>query len=434
MREKIYYMLLEIYLILVLLWLFIGSILNTYEYIDSTLTSLGLFVFAILGIILYIFYKFIQKKYSLMDYLIVMMSLLGYLSYCNAFDKRVALIGFIDGREGLLAILSYYMIFLLSTTVKNEKIRKDVFKLLTLIGIIFVFYGVLQIFGIFSFLGIPIVGQWKYASSLLNNSNFMGAFCVLMSGLWLGKYFFEDIEKINYKSLIVLFIFVLGLLISGAMSAFVALIVMMLIIIFIYFFVFRKRFNIKKVFLKVLNIFLIFLISFIFVNCCNSNELIKDVRILNSEVFNSATSGLKKEYGTGRVHIWKESLKYFPKYIWTGVGIDNFIYLGKNEFVTDYISGVKYSKAHNEYLQILLTEGIFMFVIYLLFLGIIFIKSLLSIFRNKKVNYVVLSLFLAYFGYCIQAFFNISMIKVAPIFYMISGMLVSCVEGEKLKY
>lgn len=176
MREKIYYMLLEIYLILVLLWLFIGSILNTYEYIDSTLTSLGLFVFAILGIILYIFYKFIQKKYSLMDYLIVMMSLLGYLSYCNAFDKRVALIGFIDGREGLLAILSYYVIFLLSTTVKNEKIRKDVFKLLTLIGIIFVFYGVLQIFGIFSFLGIPIVGQWKYASSLLNNSNFMGRF------------------------------------------------------------------------------------------------------------------------------------------------------------------------------------------------------------------------------------------------------------------
>lgn len=419
------------YVILIIALCFMGG-LSSYDVFYSDFISNTLIGFGIVALILYVIYRIRNNSTRYWDLIILIMSFLGYLSYYYAFDKKVALKGFLLGREGLLVIYTYYMTFLLSSVLKNTKMKNRILMTVTICGALQVIYGLLQVFRISNIFGLPIVGNWKYASGFVFNSNFFGSYMVLLNGLWMSRFFFD--KEINYKNFLILFIFITGLLISGAMSAFVALIVMMLIIIFIYFFVFRKRFNIKKVFLKVLNIFLIFLISFIFVNCCNSNELIKDVRILNSEVFNSATSGLKKEYGTGRVHIWKESLKYFPKYIWTGVGIDNFIYLGKNEFVTDYISGVKYSKAHNEYLQILLTEGIFMFVIYLLFLGIIFIKSLLSIFRNKKVNYVVLSLFLAYFGYCIQAFFNISMIKVAPIFYMISGMLVSCVEGEKLKY
>ncbi len=424
MKERIYNIFLEIYLILVLLWLFFGSVLNTYGYIDSTLTSLGLFVFAVIGIILYIFYKIIEKKYTFMDYLVIMMSLLGYFSYCNAFDKRVALIGFIDGREGLLAILSYYVVFLLSTTINSEKIKKDIFKVLTLIGSIFVLYGLLQVFDITKFLGIPIVGQWKYAASLLNNSNFMGSFCVLMCGLWIGKYFFENTDLINYKSLFFLWLFITGILISGAMSAFVAFISMFLFVI-LYFVFKHKKINLKRTFFKFFCLMIISLGSYWFLTYFTESELNSDIVTLKNEVVDTATSGLKKEYGTGRVHIWKESLKYIPEYIWTGVGIDNFIYLGKSEYVTDYISGVKYSKAHNEYLQILLTEGFFMLIIYLIFLGTIFFKSLFNLFKNVNVDYFVFSLFLAFCGYCVQAFFNISMIKVAPIFYMISGMLVS---------
>jgi len=78
-------------------------------------------------------------------------------------------------------------------------------------------------------------------------------------------------------------------------------------------------------------------------------------------------------------------------------------------------------------LQILVTEWIFKFAIYILFLGTIFFVTLKN-FKLIKKKDIVFSLFLAFLGYLVQAFFNISMTLIAPIFYIISGILISFVE------
>ena len=130
-------------------------------------------------------------------------------------------------------------------------------------------------------------------------------------------------------------------------------------------------------------------------------------------------------YGTKRMYIWKSTLKVVPKYILHGVGIDNFVYAFDGKILTrKYMKNGKvqyrvYDKAHNEYLQILITEGIFALIFYLLFYGFIVFYGIKNSVLTKKVF-----LILPIIGYLIQAFFNISVIEVAPIFFISLGLSI----------
>jgi putative inorganic carbon (HCO3(-)) transporter len=130
------------------------------------------------------------------------------------------------------------------------------------------------------------------------------------------------------------------------------------------------------------------------------------------EVKEISTGNLNESYGTNRVHIWKETIKVVPKNIYFGVGIDNFL----NAFGDEPLKserGRMIDKAHNEYLQILITEGIFTLIAYLIFLISICLKGL-------KMNSIYL---IPVFGYLVQAFFNISVIEVAPLLYILMGFI-----------
>ena len=107
--------------------------------------------------------------------------------------------------------------------------------------------------------------------------------------------------------------------------------------------------------------------------------------------------------------------------------IDNFYYafgdkpIGRGRWFFD--------KVHNEYLQILITEGIFALISYLLLFGWVTIKGTINNYKNKEI-YLILPVI----GYLTQAFFNISVIEVAPFFYISLGLLVDRgISNEKSK-
>lgn len=85
------------------------------------------------------------------------------------------------------------------------------------------------------------------------------------------------------------------------------------------------------------------------------------------------------KYGSRRIYIWKKTLEIVPKYIIHGVGIDCFhkAFDGKALTVVDGKYSALYDKAHNEYLQILVTQGIFALVSYLFIFGT-------SLFQYKR--------------------------------------------------
>ncbi|MDE5889350.1 MAG: O-antigen ligase family protein, partial [Bacilli bacterium] len=311
------------YVILIIALCFMGG-LSSYDVFYSDFISNTLIGFGIVALILYVIYRIRNKSTRYWDLIILIMSFLGYLSYYYAFDKKVALKGFLLGREGLLVIYTYYMTFLLSSVLKNTKMKNRILMTVTICGALQVIYGLLQVFRISNIFGLPIVGNWKYASGFVFNSNFFGSYMVLLNGLWMSRFFFD--KEINYKNFLILFIFITGLLISGAMSAVVALLVMFCLVVFIN--VINKQNNIR-LFLRKISMYLVsFLLIYSVVVLWTKSDLTKDIKELYTQSVSTVSGNVDESFGTGRIYIWKEALKYLPDYIYTGIGIDNFAYIG----------------------------------------------------------------------------------------------------------
>ena len=117
--------------------------------------------------------------------------------------------------------------------------------------------------------------------------------------------------------------------------------------------------------------------------------------------------------GTGRMLLWKDTIKAIPD-IWAfGCGIE----------CTSLNHGV--SDAHNEYLQLWAEQGIFALIAYLIFLFSLFIPGLLQFIQEDEYDsdIVTKAAMFAFFGYIAQAFVNVRVLQVAPYFWLCCGLL-----------
>ncbi len=346
-----------------------------------------------------------KKKITYVDILIYLLIILGVLSTVFAVDIDTSIYGEYARSEGLFSLLTYYFIFLNAKNMSNEKDKSILIKTLMVLGIISIIYGILQVYTNSPYI---LHFQMPYmASGLIGNPNFLGSFMVMLTSFTFSIYMFES----QKKYLILSIIFFMGICLSTSSGPFIGFVLTLIFFIIFY----RKKIKWKNL-LIVLFLFVIvyFLIDYsvkyvhtnIFHNKINPNYNI------SSELKNISLSN----FGNGRIKIWKESLPLLNKYWPVGAGLDNF---GK---VYGVRNGVYYDKAHNVYLQIAITNGVFALIIYLILHFIIFFKGLK--FKDK----IYIALLMAFLSYSIQAFTNISVIEVAPIFFMICGLLIGRIQ------
>ncbi len=423
-KENTYNFINLMYFISLLLFILLGSILLFIGIIDNSIYSNTLIIFGIIGIIIYLIHKFLfSKELEIQDILVILLAFCDYLSYYFSEYRRIALWGFVGRKEGLLVLYSYYIIFLLATTISNKKYIKYLLYLFIAFCLINISCGTLQMFNIKSIFGISIKKPAMYATAFIGNSNGLSALMVIFNGLCLGYYLFNNHfnNRPFYISLILLIISIIGIVISGAMSGIVGLVAMNILILLLYFIKKNHITHAKKKYL----IYLLLMITCSFlISKISNNEYIKDITDLSQKVVSVSNESNNVDHG--RLYIWKEALSCYPKHIWTGVGIDAFYYLcGFSDQIIDPTTNKIADKAHNEYLQYLTTEGIFKFIIYIIFIAYIFFNSFTKILKNKKeINYYHIALLVAFFGYISQAFFNISITRVSPIFYLLMGIMI----------
>lgn len=325
--------------------------------------------------------------------------------------------------EGLYSILYYLSIMLLSTFVSKKYKKTLVFSIL-FCGMVQACYAICQcyeLFGVKLFYyryryydgayQTTINGKQLLITGLISNPNFFATYMLLCLSYSLGL--FIDSKKLIMGVVCSLFsmLFMFALLISNVTSCIVGL-VFVCILIFIYC---LKRKLLKKLFV---------IISILVAISCltmklEKTKLIKDVRKTSSEVTDIANGNYNNNYGTNRLYIWKETVKIIPQYFWHGVGIDSYhkAFNGTSLTLRQRNKVVIYDKAHNEYLQILITQGIFALISYIWLYGYVVISGIKKGFKSEQI-YLVLPII----GYLVQAFFNISVIEVAPIFFISLGL------------
>ena len=202
------------------------------------------------------------------------------------------------------------------------------------------------------------------------------------------------------------------MLLSNTLSSVVGLIVVMIILLI---YCIKKKYIKKYIILTS-----ILVIATMLLHYTDLTSIVYDLSKTKTETTNIAKGNLNNNYGTGRIEIWKQTLKVVPKNIIHGVGVDNFVYILNGSPIIR--NKAIYDKAHNEYLQILATMGIFSLISYMSLHFLIIKKSI----KNKEIY-----LLLPIIGYLIQAQFNISVIEVAPIFYIGLGICINREHKEK---
>ena len=393
-----------IYLIINILYIFAGSYLRTINELLFSDYSRG-YIFLMFTNVIAIIIHLIKNKYQKNGAHICALFIFAFALISTMFARaqRVALLGFQDRYEGLFSI-AYYLTVMVLSSFLDKKYKKIIVNCIIFTGIAQTIYALLQVYkvpGIYN-------GHPGAAQGFITNPNFFGTYMVLCSCFSIGL--FIDEEKTWKKIVYVLtsIVLLMGLLLSNASSAGTGLIITLIYII-----IFCIK---KKKIAKMIATIAIISVSIIITTNLGKTDLLNDLSKTAKEATEVAKGNADDKFGSGRMFIWKKTLPIVPKYLLHGAGIDNFYYaFGDTPLQSDDGKTI-FDKAHNEYLQTLVTQGIFSLISYLALYAIIVKKGIKFCFKENQI-YLILPII----GYLTQAFFNISVIEVAPIFYIALG-------------
>ena len=396
------------YLILNVLYLLVSSYLWCHNKIYFETYSRGFIVLLVINVFI-IIYLLIKKKYkkNIVDLYLMLCILFGCISAIFAYNKDVAIFGMYNRYEGLLQICYYITILFISSNIENKN-KKYIINTILFTGVIQVLYGFLQVMN-YDFISVEGAGI-TLAKGMITNSNFYGTYMLICLSYSVGMFFDENEKNKNAFCFILLLLFIIGLLISNALSGIVGF-----ICVLIYCLIYSI---INKKYSKFLVVLLTFVFTIIGLTIVDLTFVVDDLIKTKNEIAEITKGNFDDHFGTDRMYVWKKTLEIVPENIITGVGIDNFAYAFDGKPLTIY-GTIRYDKVHNEYLQTLVTQGVFALISYLLLYLTIAFKGIKKSF-NKNELYLILPVG----GYLIQAFFNISVIEVAPLFYISLGLLM----------
>ena len=152
------------------------------------------------------------------------------------------------------------------------------------------------------------------------------------------------------------------------------------------------------------------------------------------EVHNILHGDLDSSFGSGRIHIWKETAAKAVTRPLLGFGPDTMINGGLEPFrrynaELGITLVARIDTAHNEYLNICYHQGILALGAYIWLLVLLARRWTAA----APADGTTLALGAGIIGYCAQAFFGLSMCITAPFFWTALGLLARRSESAKGK-
>jgi len=330
----------------------------------------------------------------------------------------------INGRyEGIVTLFCYFVCFYLF--YKGFKYNEKIFDLVTIAVLIVSGHGILQ--ALLTNTEYFVSNHPYMAYSNFTNPNMFSSLLTMFLPIYLVKYFVDKKDSEYY-------IYVCGIIFAALVCAktfggYFTFIVYF-IILSIYFLVIAK--NKRKVLLKLLILVSVFLLVFIVLNICNDFIYFEEIGINAVDIKQTASGEKVEEFGNHRMVIWKMCLDIINKYPVLGVGPDSLgdeVFRNNMDKDGNLIDKNIADKAHNEYIHVAVTTGIPSLMVYLCFIFTIVISLLLKYIKYVKDGkmlsenaMMLVAVASSISAYLIQAFGNISIFAVAPLFWAMLGI------------
>jgi O-antigen ligase len=403
-----------IMIIICLVPLIINPTAIDYYYLPKVLSIYVLCIFMLL------FYFLKLRKNSVNtyapDFLLIGYILLITLSTFFSIDRAMSLIGRPFRWEGFAIIFCYIFIYFIASkyyTFSNKHLKYFI-----IFGTLIAVYGIIQYYGYEVIKPDSVRINWiDHPYSTIGNRNFLGSYLILV--LPVSMYYYIYFKRIGYLiSSCILYSCLLCTLTRGAWIGFTVS-----LLLFIYY-IFKYKINIKYFSIMMIS----FAIATYSINISSNGKLVNRTSTVGSAAVNVTSD----QSGYSRVFLWKNSLELMIRRPILGSGPDTFGIVFMDEFGDEAKRVLKtneyFDKAHNEYIQQAVTTGIPSMILYILFGLTILIKT----FKNIKYNRMLIPLFCSISGYAVQAFFNISVVSVAPVMWALLGITANLAYNEKI--
>ncbi len=330
--------------------------------------------------------------------------------------------------ENPLHFMAYFSLFYFGSRIKTAEYRK---KLVILFLVIALLQGVISFFQTFD-IEIAYCLPTRHSGAaygLTQNSNFYGGLSVFLLACITGAFLF--CEKIcKQKVFLCLLPLLAGLVFytmmgSRARLAWIGFAAMVLFYVVSGIVMLKSdvsRDDLKTYFIRLAVVFAVFAAVFTLTHLF-TNFWIEEIQRTQWEIDGTYEAGL----GSDRLLNWRFGLESIPRHWLTGIGLDNYSQVFYES--PKYVAGAyAKTKAHNEYLHIMATQGVFAFAAYITLYFRTAVVSVKRIFKGadsslQSVDWILLAMFVTYAA---QAFFNCSVVNVAMYFWLVMGLLNPC--------
>jgi len=327
----------------------------------------------------------------------------------------VGLIGDTQRRNGFLAYLGLSVIFLSAMRSINFSNILRLYKIGILSGVILSAYGIMQISGI-DFVAWD--NPYNAMISTLGNPNFASATLAILLLVSLFGLVLNEL-KILFKliGLLVIVLSLIAIILSNSRQGLLVIFFSMLLYISIY-----SNFINKKLgyFVTALAIFGCLLATF---GMLQKGPL---------------TSLLYKDSVSVRGYYWRAGIEMFKASPLTGVGVDRygayFRQFREVGYPLRYGYEITSSNAHNTFIQLFATAGLFVGIFYLLIILFVLVSGIkLLRICDRKDQKLVLGLISAWIGFQAQSLISIDNIGISVWGWLLGGSIVGLSSSFKVE-
>ena len=327
--------------------------------------------------------------------------------------------------ENPLHFLAYFALFFSGSRIKLPEYRV---KLVKSFLVITALQGIIAFFQTFNIeiAYCLLIRHDRAAYGLTQNSNYFGGLSVFLLACITGAFLFS--EKIFRKKAFRYLMPILAGLVfytmmgSRARLAWIGFAAMVLFYVVSGIVMLKGAVSkdaLKSYFIRLAAILTVFAAVFAITHLF-TNFWSEEIQRTQAEIDGTVDAGL----GSDRLINWKYGLESIPHHWATGIGLDNYTEVFFEN--PNWSEGTYYqAKAHNEYLHILATQGVFAFTAYMFILFRTVVITVKRIFKGgngdmQALDWMLLGMAVTYAA---QASLNCGVINVAMYFWLTLGLL-----------
>lgn len=336
---------------------------------------------------------------------------------------KLSLVGHLTEHQGLFMMISYGALFVIASRWVAHEQQGKIVHFVVVSSFFVALYGILQ----HAHLGfLPQDRMLTFGTrsySLFDNPDYFGSYLVLVLILTMTVFLRARDKKWGTVYFLILCTLFLALLQSQTRSGWLG--AGMGFVILTLFVVWKRKDLWKKWGIMLLAFILIFTVT----DAISKQNYAGRAATIAHDAQKIVSNENSDSAGASRWYIWKASMPLIEEHFWIGTGPNTFQTVFNPVTIKDYKKYLGNSKIYdenNDYIQIALTMGVPALVIYLIFLFTIvrtgFRKAKIMESEQQILTYGLLA---AIIGYLVQAFFNISVVSVAPYFWILLGFVSS---------